>query len=115
MRARGFPSGLLSSVPPTLPNINLCWQVAQPNDGENECPGRAKMSALQDREMERLSDLLAQGALGNAREIARLLRVEIGGRRNRIHKDGSLRLYLRRFGRIANPVRLGLTAASRGK
>jgi hypothetical protein len=36
------------------------------------------MSALQDREMERLADLLAQGTLSNAREIARLLRVEVG-------------------------------------
>jgi hypothetical protein len=36
------------------------------------------MSALQDREMERLSDLLAQGKLSNAREIASLLKVELG-------------------------------------
>jgi hypothetical protein len=35
------------------------------------------MSALQDSEMERLSDLLAQGTLSTAREIARLLRVEL--------------------------------------
>jgi hypothetical protein len=34
------------------------------------------MSALQDREMERLSDLLARGT--NAREIARLLNFELG-------------------------------------
>jgi hypothetical protein len=36
------------------------------------------MSALQDREMERLSELLARGTLNNAREIARLLRGELG-------------------------------------
>jgi hypothetical protein len=36
------------------------------------------MSALQDRELERLSELLARGTLNNAREIARLLRGELG-------------------------------------
>ena len=34
------------------------------------------MSALQDREMERLSDLFAEGTLRNAQEIASLLSIE---------------------------------------
>jgi phage tail tape-measure protein len=54
----------------------------------------AKMSALQDPEMERLSDLLAQGTLRNAREIARLLRVELGEQRDPIPKNESLQSYL---------------------
>jgi hypothetical protein len=45
------------------------------------------MSALQDREMERLSDLLAQGKLGNAREIASLLEVELGERADPIPEN----------------------------
>ena len=35
------------------------------------------MSTLQDGEMEQLSRLLARGSLGNAREISRLLKVEL--------------------------------------
>jgi len=54
----------------------------------------AKMSALQDPEMERLSDLLAQGTLRNAREIARLLSVELGEQRDPIPKNESLQSYL---------------------
>jgi len=52
------------------------------------------MSALQDPEMERLSDLLAQGTLRNAREIARLLSVELGEQRDPIPKNESLQSYL---------------------
>jgi hypothetical protein len=36
------------------------------------------MAPLQDLEMERLSDLLAEGKLSNAQEIASLLRVDLG-------------------------------------
>lgn len=36
------------------------------------------MPTLQDREMERLSDLFAQGKLNNAKEIASLLLIELG-------------------------------------
>jgi hypothetical protein len=39
--------------------------------------GRSAMAGLQDREMERLFDLLAAGKLCNAREIASLLKVEL--------------------------------------
>lgn len=52
------------------------------------------MSVLQDPEIERLSNLLAQGTLGNAREIARLLRVELGEQRKPILKNESLQSYL---------------------
>jgi len=38
------------------------------------------MSELNDRDMERLSNLLASGSMRNARAIARLLRQEIGER-----------------------------------
>ena len=51
------------------------------------------MSALHDPEMKRLSDLRAQGTMSNAREIARLLRVELG-EGDVIPKNESLQLYL---------------------
>ncbi len=38
------------------------------------------MSELNDRDMERLSNLLASGSMKNARAIARLLRQEVGER-----------------------------------
>ena len=60
------------------------------------------MAALQDREMERLSDLLAQGTLNNAREIARLLRIELGEQGDAIPKTESLRSFLGLFGQITN-------------
>ena len=60
------------------------------------------MSALQDHEMERLSDLLAQGRLSNAREIARLLRVELGKQGDPILKAESLQAYLGLLGQITN-------------
>ena len=60
------------------------------------------MSALQDREMERLSDLLAQGTLNNAREIARLLRIELGEQGDVIPNTESLRSFLGLFGQITN-------------
>jgi hypothetical protein len=57
------------------------------------------MSALQDREMERLSDLLARGTLNNAREIASLLRIELGERGDdAIPKTKSLQSLLGPFG-----------------
>ncbi len=59
--------------------------------------GDIKMSALQDREMERLSDLLAQGTLSNARDIARLLRVELGTREHLTLNDEGLLSYLGLF------------------
>ena len=60
------------------------------------------MSALQDPEMERLSDLLAQGTLRNAREIARLLRVELGEQRDPIPKNESLQSYLGLLGQMTD-------------
>ena len=60
------------------------------------------MTALQDREMERLSDLLAQGTLNNAREIARLLGIELGEQGDAIPKTESLRSFLGLFGQITN-------------
>ena len=42
------------------------------------------MSALDDRKMKRLSDLFAQGELSNAPEIAKLTRVELGKKSNRL-------------------------------
>jgi len=60
------------------------------------------MSALQDHEMERLSDLLAQGRLSNAREIVRLLRVELGKQGDPILKAESLQSYLGLLGQITN-------------
>ena len=59
------------------------------------------MSALQDHEMERLSDLLGQGRLSNAREIARLLR-ELGKQGDPILKAESLQSYLGLLGQITN-------------
>jgi hypothetical protein len=56
------------------------------------------MSALQDREMERLSDLLAQGTLNNAQEIARLLKFELGEQSNSVPKNESLQSLLRPYG-----------------
>jgi hypothetical protein len=52
--------------------------------------------------MERLSDLLAQGRLSNAREIARLLRVELGKQGDTIPKAESLQSYLGLLGQITN-------------
>jgi hypothetical protein len=43
------------------------------------------MSDLNDREIERLSQLLASGSLKNAREIVRLLNQELGETRVRPH------------------------------
>jgi len=60
------------------------------------------MSALQDPEMERLSDLLAQGTLRNAREIARLLSVELGEQRDPIPKNESLQSYLGLLGQMTD-------------
>ena len=60
------------------------------------------MSALDDCEMERLSGLLAQGKLSNAREIARLLRVELGDRRDIAAKQDSLVPYLELLGQITS-------------
>jgi hypothetical protein len=52
--------------------------------------------------MERLSDLLAQGRLSNAREIARLLRVELDKQGDPIPKAESLQSYLGLLGQITN-------------
>ena len=48
------------------------------------------MPALSDRNMERLSDLFAQGSLNNAPEIAKLLEAELRERPNRLAKNQSL-------------------------
>ena len=45
------------------------------------------MAALQDRQMERLSNLLAAGKLGNAQEIASLLEVELSQRADLIPEN----------------------------
>jgi hypothetical protein len=58
------------------------------------------MSALQDHGIKRLSDLLAQGTLNNAREIARLLRVELGEKGNAVPKNESLQSYLGLLGQM---------------
>ena len=97
---RGLSPTLLSDVFPTLLNFNLSQQMTQPT--ERNKPGKAKMSALQDHEMERLSDLLAQGRLSNAREIARLLRVELDKQGDPIPKAESLQSYLGLLGQITN-------------
>jgi len=62
----------------------------------------AKMSALRDREMERLSDLLAQGQLSNALEIASLLKVELGERTDPIPMNDYSRSYFELLGRMTN-------------
>lgn len=60
-----------------LPNFNLFPAPFEINDGTNK--GRERlMRALDDSEMGRLSDLLAQGQLRNAEEIAALLVIELG-------------------------------------
>jgi hypothetical protein len=61
----------------SLPNFNLSLRLGTANDGPAEA-GNSKMSALQDRDMERLSDLLTQGQLSSAQEIATLLKIERG-------------------------------------
>jgi hypothetical protein len=52
------------------------------------------MSALQDPDIDRLSDLFAQGSLSNAREIAGLLRAELGEQHYSKSKTESLQPYL---------------------
>lgn len=42
------------------------------------------MPALDDRKMDHLSDLFAQGALNNAPEIAKLIKAELGKKPNRL-------------------------------
>lgn len=42
------------------------------------------MRALDDRKMNHLSDLFAQGALNNAPEIAKLIKVELGKKPDRL-------------------------------
>ena len=66
------------------------------------------MSALQDREMERLSDLLAQGTLNNAREIARLLKFELGEQSSSVPKNESLQSRLGPFGNDHQSVVSGI-------
>jgi hypothetical protein len=63
------------------------------------------MSVLQDREMERLSALFAQGTLSNAREIARLLRAELGEASDCTRRNESLQSCLRLLRLITNQVR----------
>jgi hypothetical protein len=62
------------------------------------------MSVLQDREMERLSALFAQGTLSNAREIARLVRAELGEAGDSTRRNESLQSYLRLLRLITDPV-----------
>jgi hypothetical protein len=66
------------------------------------------MSALQDREMERLSELLARGTLNNAREIARLLRGELGQQGLPMPENESLKSLLALFGQDQQSVVSGI-------
>jgi hypothetical protein len=66
------------------------------------------MSALQDREMERLSELLARGTLNNAREIARLLRGELGQQGLPMPENESLKSLLALFGQDHQSVVSGI-------
>ena len=95
----GFGPALFSGGAPYVAELVQADDTA--NVGGNE-PGKAKMSALQDSEMQRLSDLLAQGTLCNAREIARLLRVELGEQSDHTPKGESLRSYLALLAQITN-------------
>jgi hypothetical protein len=58
------------------------------------------MAALQDIEMERLSDLLARGSLSDAQEIAGLLNVELGDQFE--PENASLQPYLELLGQTTN-------------
>jgi hypothetical protein len=59
------------------------------------------MPALDDCEMERLSDLFSQGTLSNAPEIAKLLKTEICDRPNGVEQNG-FQNYLKLFDRLTN-------------
>ena len=61
------------------------------------------MSALQDIELDRLSDLFAQGQLSNADEIVGLLRVELGERLE--PQDNYLQPYLDLIARLNTVTR----------
>jgi hypothetical protein len=65
------------------------------------------MSALQDREMERLSELLARGTLNNAREIARL-RGELGQQGLPMPENEGLKSLLALFGQDHQSVVSGI-------
>jgi hypothetical protein len=60
------------------------------------------MSALQDLEMERLSDLFAQGQLSNAQEIASLLKVELGEPNGPVLMNDYSRSYFELLGQMTN-------------
>jgi hypothetical protein len=67
------------------------------------------MPALNDCEMERLSDLFSQGKLSNAPEIAKLLKVEIRDRPDGTGKDG-LQPYWKLLDRLLNRHRVAAHA-----
>jgi hypothetical protein len=90
-----------SSQPdPALPNFNLSQLAAQPTIVKRS--KEDKVAALQDREIDRLSDLFAQGRLSNASEIARLLTIELGERHDPETETESLEPYLELLSRIAS-------------
>lgn len=60
------------------------------------------MSVLHDQQMEQLLNLLGQGKLSNAQEIAALLKVELGERREMLPKNGRLKSFFRSLGQITN-------------
>jgi hypothetical protein len=60
------------------------------------------MSVLHDQQMDQLSNLLGQGKLSNAQEIAALLKVELGKRSETLPKNGRLKSFFRSLGQITN-------------
>jgi len=60
------------------------------------------MAALQDLEMGRLSDLLAQGKLSNAQEIANLVKVELGDQVDLVPEYEGLQSYFELIARLSN-------------
>jgi hypothetical protein len=99
-----FTAFFYSSSPTVATAITACSQPVGYRNGTAP-PRGAKMPVLQDREMERLSALFAQGTLSNAPEIARLLRVELDGACHGTRRNESLWSYLRLLRLITDPVR----------
>ena len=60
------------------------------------------MSVLHDQQMEQLSNLLGQGKLSKAQEIAALLKVELGEPSETLPKNGRLKSFFYSLGRIIN-------------
>jgi hypothetical protein len=84
----------------TLPNFNLSTESQRSNDPGNL--GEVKMSTLQDLAMDRLCDLLAQGRLSNAQEIANLVKVELGDQVDLVPEYESSQSYFELIARLSN-------------